>query len=131
MNGTNDRKHFNEIVGKLRSIEKNIDKYYLETSQERMDNELKTINKTPMIFISHSSKDEAHVELIVKLLKEMGFTKDSVFCSTIPGYGIGLSKDIYDTLLNMFSEHDLYVIFVSFPNLLLSTLSICSFANLE
>ena len=116
MNGTNDRKHFNEIVGKLRSIEKNIDKYYLETSQERTDNELKTINKTPMIFISHSSKDEAHVELIVKLLKEMGFTKDSVFCSTIPGYGIGLSKDIYDTLLNLFSEHDLYVIFVHSPN---------------
>ena len=46
----------------------------------------------------------------------MGFTKDSVFCSTIPGYGIGLSKDIYDTLLNLFSEHDLYVIFVHSPN---------------
>lgn len=116
MNGANDRKHFNEIVGKLRSIEKNIDKYYIETSQERTDNDLKTINKTPMIFISHSSKDEAHVELIVKLLKEMGSTKDSVFCSTIPGYGIGLSKDIYDTLLNLFSEHDLYVIFVHSPN---------------
>ena len=46
----------------------------------------------------------------------MGFNQDKVFCSTIPGYGIGLSKDIYDTLLNLFNEHNLYVIFVHSPN---------------
>ena len=46
----------------------------------------------------------------------MGFTQEQVFCSTIPGYGIGLSKDIYDTLLNLFNEHNLYVIFVHSPN---------------
>lgn len=116
MNGTDDRKRFNEIVGKLRSIEKNIDKYYVDKSQAGMVEKVKAIDKTPMIFVSHSSKDEAHVELIVKLLKDMGFTQEQVFCSTIPGYGIGLSKDIYDTLLNLFNEHDLYVIFVHSPN---------------
>lgn len=116
MNGTDDRKQFNEIAGKLRSIERNIDKYYQNEGQEG-GNEIMQINKkTPMIFISHSSNDEPHVDLIVKLLKEMGFNQDKVFCSTIPGYGIGLSKDICDTLLNLFNEHDLYVIFVHSPN---------------
>ncbi len=116
MNGANDRKIFNEIIGKLKSIEKNIDKYYEEKNQERIKDQVKTIDKTPMIFISHSSKDELHVNLIVKLLKDMGFTQEKVFCSTIPGYGIGLSKDIYETLLRLFDEHDLYVIFVHSPN---------------
>ena len=116
MNGTDDRKQFNEIAGKLRSIERNIDKYYQNEGQEGGNEIMKTNKKTPMIFISHSSNDEPHVEFIVKLLKEMGFNQDKVFCSTIPGYGIGLSKDIYDTLLNLFNEHDLYVIFVHSPN---------------
>lgn len=116
MNGTNDKKQFNEIVGKLRGIERNIDKYYQQATQEDGNEIMQTNKKTPMIFISHSSKDEPHVALIVKLLKDMGFNQDRVFCSTIPGYGIGLSKDIYDTLLNLFNEHDLYVIFVHSPN---------------
>ncbi len=116
MNGTDDRKQFNEIAGKLKSIERNIDKYYQNERQEGGNEIMQTNKKTPMIFISHSSNDEPHVELIVKLLKDMGFNQDKVFCSTIPGYGIGLSKDIYDALLNLFNEHDLYVIFVHSPN---------------
>ena len=116
MHGTDDRKQFNEIVGKLRGIERNIDTYYQYDAQEDGNGNMQTNKKTPLIFISHSSLDEPHVELIVKLLKDMGFNQDTVFCSTIPGYGIGLSKDIYDTLLNLFREHDLYVIFVHSPN---------------
>ena len=116
MNGTNDKKCFNEIVGRLKSIEKNIDRYYQNDVQEEGEVTMKSISKTPKIFISHSSKDEAHVALIVKLLKDMGFNQDNVFCSTIPGYGIGVSKDISDTLLNLFNEYNLYVIFVHSPN---------------
>lgn len=116
MNGADDRKQFNEIAGKLKSIERNIDKYYQNERQEGGNEIMQTNKKTPMIFISHSSSDKPHVELIVKLLKEMGFNQDKVFCSTIPGYGIGLSEDIYDVLLNLFNEHDLYVIFVHSPN---------------
>ena len=115
MRGTNDRKLFNEIVGKLRSIEKNIDKYYQENEQEGKES-MNYIGKTPLIFISHSSKDEPHVALIVKLLKEMGFTQKEVFCSSIPGYGIKLSEDIFETLKRLFNEHELYIIFVHSPN---------------
>ena len=117
MSGRDDRKQFNEIVGKLRGIEKNVDKYYQGKIQVEGGKAIMQVeSKTPKIFISHSSDDEPHVELIVKLLKEMGFNQDKVFCSTIPGYGIGLSKDIYDTLLELFNEHILYVIFVHSPN---------------
>lgn len=116
MKGTDDRTHFNEIVGKLKSIEINIDKYYQDEIKEGDGEIMQAYSKTPQIFISHSSSDEAHVALIVKLLKDMGFNQDKVFCSSIPGYGIGLSKDIYDTLLNLFNEHNLYVIFVHSPN---------------
>lgn len=124
MNGTDDRKRFIEISGKLKSIEKNIDKYFENSKNEGDESSLKAISKTPMIFISHSSKDEKHVELIVKLLKDMGFTKENVFCSSVPGYGIKLSGDIYDTLLNLFSEHKLYMIFVHSQNYYSSPISL-------
>lgn len=121
MSGTNDRKVFNEIVGKLRGIGKNIDKYYLDDSIEWEEQKM---SKTPKIFISHSSKDKQHVELIVQLLKEMGLKQNIVFCSSVPGYDIGLSQDIFQTLLNMFNEHELYMIFVHSNNYYASVVSL-------
>lgn len=114
MNGTNDRRIFNEIAGKLRGIGKNIDKYYSDSSIGK--GATQKMNKTPKIFISHSSKDKKHVELIVQLLREMGLKQNMIFCSSVAGYDIGLNQDIIQTLLNMFNEHDLYVIFVHSNN---------------
>jgi hypothetical protein len=116
MNGINDRNLFTEIVGRLKSIEINIEKYYTQNNTESGESTVKPVKKSPLIFISHSSQDKAHVELIVKLLKDMGFGQDKVFCSSIPGYGIKLNEDIYYKLLSLFNEHDLYVIFVHSPN---------------
>ena len=122
MRGTNDRKVFNEIVGKLKSIEKNIDKYYsIDTIEEGVTQKM---NKTPKVFISHSSRDKQHVELIVQLLREMGLKQNMVFCSSVPGYDIGLSQDIFQTLLNMFSEHELFMIFVHSNNYYASAVSL-------
>lgn len=116
MDGTNDKIQFNEIAAKLRSIEINIDRYYPNDIRKEAERKMGINEKTPKIFVSHSSKDEEHVKLIVKLLKEMGFGQDKVFCSSIPGYGIGLSQDIYEALRSLFEKHDLYVIFVHSPN---------------
>lgn len=122
MSGTNDRKVFNEIVGKLKSIGKNIDKYYsVDTIEEGVTQKM---NKTPKVFISHSSKDKQHVELIVQLLREMGLKQNMVFCSSVPGYDIGLSQDIFQTLLNMFNEHELFMIFVHSNNYYASAVSL-------
>lgn len=82
------------------------------------------MKKTPKIFISHSSKDKRQVELIVKLLKEMGLNSNMIFCSSVPGYDIGLNQDIFQTLLNMFNEHDLYMIFVHSNNYYESAVSL-------
>ena len=122
MSGTNDRKVFNEIVGKVKSIGKNIDKYYsVDTIEEGVTQKM---NKTPKVFISHSSKDKQHVELIVQLLREMGLNQNMVFCSSVPGYDIGLSQDIFQTLLNMFNEHELFMIFVHSNNYYASAVSL-------
>ena len=122
MSGTNDRKVFNEIVGKLKSIGKNIDKYYSVDAIE--EGVTQKMNKTPKVFISHSSKDKQHVELIVQLLREMGLKQNMVFCSSVPGYDIGLSQDIFQTLLNMFNEHELFMIFVHSNNYYASAVSL-------
>lgn len=72
-------------------------------------------SKSPLVFISHSSKDKGFVDDLVDLLESIGLNKNNLFCSSIPGYWIGLSQDIFKELLNLFTERKLYVIFVHSP----------------
>ena len=62
------------------------------------------------LFISHSSEDREYVKLIVELLEAIGITE--IFCSSVPGYGVPLSEDIYDYLKTEFNRFDLYILFV-------------------
>lgn len=71
--------------------------------------------KTPLVFISHSHEDLDFVVALVNLLEDMGFTKDSLFCSSVREYGIPLNGDIFETIRGLFLEHDLYVIFIHSP----------------
>lgn len=64
------------------------------------------------IFISHSSKDVRYVEKIIDLLVDMGVREKQIFCSSVPGFGIPMDKDIYDYLAEEFSRTDVHVIFV-------------------
>ena len=81
------------------------------------------IKKSPMVFISHSSKDKAFVEALVELLESIGFDENNLFCSSVDGYGIRLGEDIFNTLKNLFLEHELYVLFVHSPRYYNSTVS--------
>lgn len=81
------------------------------------------IKKSPMVFISHSSKDKAFVEALVELLESIGFDESNLFCSSVDGYGIRLGEDIFNTLKNLFLEHELYVLFVYSPRYYNSTVS--------
>ncbi len=74
-----------------------------------------TVKKAPMVFISHSSKDIEFVEALVTLLESIGFDNTNLFCSSIPDYWIGLSKDIFASLRKLFTDHELFVIFVQSP----------------
>lgn len=71
---------------------------------------------TPMVFISHSSKDKYFAEALVSLLESIGMDNNNVFCSSVNGYGIKPSADIFTTLRNLFKEHELYVFFIHSPN---------------
>lgn len=88
---------------------------------------VKTANsskKTPLVFISHSSKDKDFVDALVNLLDDMGFTKETLFCSSVREYGIPLSGDIFETIRGLFLEHDLYVIFIHSPRFYGSAVSL-------
>ena len=52
---------------------------------------------------------------LVELLESIGFDESNLFCSSVDGYGVDLGEDIFDTLKNLFLEHDLFVIFVHSP----------------
>ena len=84
----------------------------------------KTAIKTPKVFISHSAKDKRVVEALVDLLESLGFTSENLFCSSVVGYGIPISNDIFETLRALFSEHDLYVIFIHSPRYYSSAVSL-------
>ena len=82
------------------------------------------ITKPYKVFISHSSKDKEFVDALVEMLESIGFDPSTLFCSSVDGYGIGLSKDIFETLRGLFNEYNLYVIFVHSPNYYKSPVSL-------
>lgn len=72
--------------------------------------------KQPLLFISHSSADEGIASALVTMLRTLGFNKQNLFCSSVPGYDIAEGEDIYDNLATKFTEYDIYVIFLLSKN---------------
>lgn len=83
-----------------------------------------SVEKPPMVFISHSSKDKKFAEALVGMLEDIGFDSTNLFCSSVDGYGVGLSKDIFETLRGLFREHNLFVIFIHSPRYYTSPVSL-------
>jgi len=79
-------------------------------------NVIDMIEKPPLLFISHSSKDEDFAESFVTLLRSLGFNKSNLFCSSIDGYGIDEGCDIYETLRSKFQQYNIYVVFLLSDN---------------
>ncbi|EJR44463.1 hypothetical protein IIM_05152 [Bacillus cereus VD107] len=75
-------------------------------------------NKIEKIFISHSSKDVKYVESLVELLNDIGIKKDqeSIFCSSLAGYGIPHGESIYDFLKKELNNTNVMVLFVLSDN---------------
>lgn len=83
-----------------------------------------TDGKKPLVFISHSSKDASFVEALVDMLEGIGLDETNLFCSSVPGYWIGLSKNIFEFLRSRFTDYNLYVIFVHSPRFYQSFVSL-------
>lgn len=79
---------------------------------------------SPMVFISHSSDDKDFAEALVDLLESIGLNKDTLFCSSVAGYGLGLSDDIFETLRGLFESHELFMIFLHSPRYYKSPVSL-------
>ena len=118
-NGWKDETAFNELSGSLNAICKNIHKYYYSeeiTAVKKAREEITMQQKSPKIFISHSSSDKDYVSKLIDLLEGIGLNEKHIFCSSIAGYGIPLDQDIYDYLKLQFETHNLHIIFVLSQN---------------
>lgn len=107
LNGYGLHDNFKSIYGIYNLLMKNATKQLNDKQPQK--------EKTPMVFISHSSKDKSFVEALVDLLESLGLTKNNLFCSSVDGYGIPLGYDIFETIRGLFQEHELYVIFIHSP----------------
>lgn len=92
----------------IRTIENN--KGWFNSSVTPCD--IPTQIRQKLIFISHSTKDSEYVASLVELLRKIGFTDKDVFCSSYPGYGIPLGKNIYEFLKSCFKDYEIFVLFV-------------------
>ena len=69
-------------------------------------------NKTPKIFISHSSKDKKVAEILVDLIEKMGIPDSAIYCTSADGLGVSLRENIYASMRKQFDEHNLFVLFL-------------------
>ena len=84
----------------------------------------KESDKPPLVFISHSYQDKAFVEALVELLEGIGLDENTLFCSSVPGYWIGLGKNIIKEIRDLFDKRSLFVIFVQSPRFYKSAVSL-------
>lgn len=78
--------------------------------------ELSTMEKEKKIFISHASKDKECVKHLVNLLEFIGLNEKTLICTSVTGFGIPNSINIFDYLRNHFQNFELHVIFIHSQN---------------
>ncbi|PFB01855.1 TIR domain-containing protein [Priestia megaterium] len=67
------------------------------------------------IFISHATEDKEYVREIIQLLNDIGIKKNrqSIFCSSFPGYDIPVGEPIYEYIKKQFDENVLVLFILS------------------
>ena len=85
-------------------------------SSQNVEQDVSSSKKSPIVFISHSSKDKDFVDALVNLLEEIGLDENTLFCSSVSDYGVPLGENIFNYLKAQFQEHKIFVIFVHTPN---------------
>lgn len=73
-------------------------------------------NRFDRIFISHSSEDIDYVKPFVELLESLGLNKQTMFCSSVNGYGIPIGHNIYDYLKTEFTDKNILVLMIMSDN---------------
>lgn len=73
-------------------------------------------NKFDRIFISHSSNDIKYVKPFVELLESLGLNRQTMFCSSVDGYGIPIGRNIYEYLKAEFTDKNILVVMIMSDN---------------
>src|SRR5579872_7134866 len=76
------------------------------------------------VFISHSSCDAFFVEELVDFLELIGLPGESIFCSSLAGYGIDLGANFLDAIREEL-RNDTMVLFVLTHNFFASPVCLC------
>ena len=122
-NGWNEKTDFTKIKGRLKAIQRNIDKYYMHNETEEPIMAISE-KRSQRFFISHSSRDRDFVAQIVTLLDGIGLNQTQIFCSSLPGYDIPIDTNIFDFLRGQFLKYDLHVFFIHSSNYYESPISL-------
>lgn len=81
--------------------------------------------KPTKIFISHSSMDRTVALALVELLEFLKIDgKDKIFCSSVPGYGVGVGEDLYERIKREYEQYNLFMIYLISDNYLHSPMSL-------
>lgn len=94
-------------------------RYMINIVSEEYEEKEKNLQKQKAnkVFISHSQKDIAIVEKFVDLLNRIGLDRNTLFCSSVPGFNIKQgSGDIFDYLRSEFNDNNLFVVFMLSKN---------------
>jgi len=99
---------------------------YIEELEIEAEEQLSAIANAAIrrVFISHSSDDVFFVEELVDFLELVGLPKESIFCTSLAGYGIDLGENFLDTIRDEL-QNDTLVLFVLTQNFYSSPVCLC------
>jgi TIR domain len=117
-NFSKDREYFRKDFDIITAL---IKSYIEELNEDFMSKENQAISK---VFISHSSRDDALVEILVELLESTGLPSESIFCTSLAGYGIKLGDNFLDKIRYELNNNTL-VLFLLTPNFFASSICLC------
>lgn len=105
------------ILGRKDTVPEITDDYLLPIRKQLQELLVQQSNapektKQKKLFISHAGDDKAYVETIVGLFEFLGFDSSNMVCSNVDGYRIPLGADIYEYLRSLYTDSELFVIFV-------------------
>jgi len=101
-------------------------KNYIEELEPELEEQFHTVADAAIrrVFISHSSHDAFFVEELVDFLELIGLPKESIFCTSLAGYGIDLGENFLDAIRDEL-QNDTLVLFVLTQNFYSSPVCLC------
>src|SRR5574344_41928 len=77
------------------------------------ENKNQHIMKSTKVFISHASANAKAAKALVELLEFLHIdSEEQLFCSSVTGYDVKVGKDIYETILKEYQNHNLFMIYL-------------------